>query len=113
MVIGRLLLSDADLGCITHVSTDIGKKLDSGVHLALKEAEKRVLDIVNRTLQCNQLLQKTFTKKPSFKKTTTHCIKVNMHKNSRGRPLQLTSLMFTFIGICHLSFKDSKADSLK
>lgn len=57
MMIGRLLLSLADLHDVVQVTPDIQQETGSSVHLTLKEAEQRVLDVLHSTLHAAQGLQ--------------------------------------------------------
>ena len=57
MMVGGLLLSLADLHDIIQVTTDIQQKTCSSVHLTLKEAEQRILDVLHSTLHAAQRLQ--------------------------------------------------------
>ena len=57
MVVGGLLLALADHHDLMHVASHIAEQLGSGVDLALKEAEQRVLDVLHGTLQALQSLQ--------------------------------------------------------
>jgi len=50
MVIGRLLLTDADLQYVCEIPPHVSEKLATHVHLALEEAEQRVLYVLHRTL---------------------------------------------------------------
>jgi len=50
MVIGRLLLTNADLQYVREIPAHVSEKLATHVYLALEEAEQWVLYVLHRTL---------------------------------------------------------------
>ncbi|RUS77139.1 hypothetical protein EGW08_015095, partial [Elysia chlorotica] len=50
VVVSRLLLSVTDLKQVSHVSSDVGQETCPGIHLSLKEAEQRILDVLHCAL---------------------------------------------------------------
>lgn len=60
-MIGGLLLPLADLHDVVQVTADVQQETGPGVHLALKEAEQWVLDVLHSAFHAAQGLQQNKT----------------------------------------------------
>ena len=72
MVVRRLLLALTDLHHLLDVAPHVEQQLRAGVHLPLKEAEQRVLDVLHGATHLRHRLQATPSPSQTHVNTTLH-----------------------------------------